>query len=282
MTSDHIVVFAIDDEPMRAMRLVVALSRRGFTVIANETAGGVTEVYDFMYDAAAVVAISGCGSTAGWPWIGAEIGRIVPVVFTSAARMPNQLAQLEPIDLTDWGEGGSGFEELVRRLAALVEDARKRPSLFNPLLPGPVGVSPEASDVSSPLYSIGELRRLTSGVRDIAELLADDAYHTRQVRATLDEIGASYRVVLDTIDEFYASGSDPDHFDVAALARIRGGRLAERIHNGRGHCKRIGARYFAYGGLRDAIRTRAHAGTLEKADATFGQLTNADMDLFDA
>jgi hypothetical protein len=281
--STHIVILAVANDSPLAMQLVRALHQQGFTVVPNRAAGGSDDAWDFVYDAAGIVLACQVSDGGGAESIPPGLERVVPVVLTESARLPTEYVYLEPIDLTGHVDDGQGFEELVRRLNALVEDSRQRSSFdvarsvdyASPLDGG-------SAAVSSPLYAIDELDRLTAGVQRIGEILASDDERTRLVRATLDEIGKSYRVVLDGIDEFYAVGAGSDPPDKTALAKLRGGRLAERIHNGRGHCKRIGARYFAEGGLRQALEPQVPTQTLEASDATFRALTNADMDLFDA
>jgi hypothetical protein len=281
--STHIVVLAVANDSQLAIQLVRALHKRGFTVISNRAAGGSDDAWDFVYDAAGVVLACQLPDVAGWASIPHGLERVVPVVLAANTRLPPEYAHLEPMDLSGHVDAGYEFEELVRRLNGLVADSRQRSSFdavrsVDYALP----LADGGAAVSSPLYAVNELEKLTTGVQRIGEILASDDQRTRLVRATLNEIGTSYRVVLDSIDEFYAVGGGSDPPDKAALAKLRGGRLAERIHNGRGHCKRIGARYFAEGGLRQALEPQVSAQTLEASDGTFRSLTNADMDLFDA
>ncbi|BBH70018.1 hypothetical protein ACTI_67030 [Actinoplanes sp. OR16] len=274
MTSEYVVVLAADADHDRVGQLVGDLGRRGLTVVA-EDAVPVIGIFPFLHDAAAIVVAFGGPVGAAMPSIAAEIDRVVPVRLTETAQPPDPIARLTAIDLGSGADRVREFTELLRRLAALVDDSRNRRSPPRP---------PDDADevvIGAPLYAVDELQRLAAGVRDVASLLAGDADGTRQVRATLDEIGGSYRVVLSAIDTFHAAGADPGRIDLKALATLRGGALAERIHNGRGHCKRIGARYYADGGMRSALAGRVPAVALRQADATFMALTYGDLDMFD-
>lgn len=283
MASEYIVISNIGERSARTTLLAETLTRRGFTVIADDEIEGHGIAYVFEGDAAAIVAASSCTvqeSAGYWDW--ADISKTIPVKLTSDADFPGRLRQLEAVDLS--GKVGSGpeFDGLVGRLDALVRDSRQA-HFFSSAFRGAWQPLDDINGaISWPLQSVGELERLADGVRDIAVMLADDAEQTQPIRATLDEIGASYKVVLDAIDTFYATAT-LEQADIASLAKLRGGSLAVQIHNGRGHCKRIGARYFAYGGLRNVLlRSQVPDRALTEADATFRALTNADFDMFDA
>jgi hypothetical protein len=282
VASDYVVLVATHETSGPAVELAKALHHRGFTVVANEAAGGVSEYSVFLQDAAAVVVVCGDRSSAGESLqVDAVLERVVPVKVAHGARLPKELEALEALDLSESAKDGPELELLTRRLGALVDDARQvepRDPSMSDYYALPLDAGEYA--VSGPIDAISELGRLAQGVGGVATLLATDAEQTKQFRETLREIGNSYRVVQSAIDEFYASGADADRLDLRALAKIRGGSLATRIHDGRGHCKRIGARYNAEGGPRSALKTRVSAQDLESADWIFRELAEADIDLF--
>jgi len=283
MASEYIVVLDVSEQSGRAMLLADALTRRGFTVITDNDVSGGNVAYVFIDDAAAIVAASSgpARDLAGyWDW--ADTSKAIPVKLARDASLPERLMQLDAINLGDKVDGGPEFDDLVGRLGALLRDSRQAHFSSSAFRGTWQPLDDSGHAVSWPLHSVGELERLADGVRDIAVMLAGDAEQTQQIRATLDEIGASYKVVLDAIDAFYATAA-LERTDIASLAKLRGGSLVVTIHNGRGHCKRIGARYFANGGLREVLlKSRVPDQALGEADATFRALTAADVDLFDA
>jgi len=59
------------------------------------------------------------------------------------------------------------------------------------------------------------------------------------------------------------------------------GELITLIDNNRGHCTRIVEYYARVGGLRDWLEPRLKPDKLKALDEAFGQLGNADGDLFE-
>ncbi|MDP9223706.1 MAG: hypothetical protein M3P18_07580, partial [Actinomycetota bacterium] len=126
------------------------------------------------------------------------------------------------------------------------------------------------------------LARLTAQVGELAEVLADDAEHSRQLRMALSEVGSTYQVVETALERFMAAGVDPLRMRGEAFARLERGVLKQAITNGRGHCGRIATHYKKIGGVRDAVKDAIRPEMLQNMDATFERLGSADGDLFAA
>jgi hypothetical protein len=178
------------------------------------------------------------------------------------------------IDLRDWSAGDSSeLDRLIAYVRALMDHDRTHPHQTYSLEPWVM---------SQARNGITAIAGLTAQVGELAEVLSDDALHSRQLRMALSEVGATYRVVETALERFVAAGLDPGRMHGEVFARLERGLLTQAIANGRGHCGRIFTQYKKVGGLRDAVKDRIQPDLLETMDATFERLGTADGDLFAA
>lgn len=274
----HIVIASAGAAPERVRQLVDGLVRHGLGVVLDPTAGGQPYIGDFSFSAAAVVIVWGAGPPMGNALSLAERAAgwssLIPVKLDANATFPASADALHAFDLSGWDGGDNGeFERLITRLQALVEHPVSTPEGW---------ALDDPSAVVGPRHAIAALQELTGRVGRLVEVLAGDARHTQQLRETLHEIGGTYRVVQEAIAAFVAAGLKAEGVDRAAFAKLERAGLASVIRNGRGHCTRIGARYFMVGGMRDALTAAASAEFIAMADQTFATLTQSDMDMFAA
>ena len=280
MPSEFVVVRGNGDSD-RVAQLVKDLSEHGFEVVSDLDRARADALSRLEYDAAAVVLAYGDVDSGQRPSEPPAHERAVLVALTPSASLPNSVALRDAFVLGDDVAGRARFHELVRTLGVLVADAH-RPSDGGSSMPSS-GWLLAAGDtaLAEPLRAIEGLGGLSQGVAAVARLLANDDMQTVALRSTFAEIGNSYRVVQEAMRDFFAAG-DEETVDTRSLAVMRGGSLMDEIHNGRGHCKRIEARYWAYGGPRTALEKVATPKELVDADETFMALGEADNDLFSA
>jgi hypothetical protein len=198
---------------------------------------------------------------------------LAPVRLTPGKAAPAVDGGLPLVDLSSWnGEDNRQIQDLINALRRLVERARTHP----------VGGSTlrDAWPVEGSRAALSEIQKLTGRISQLRELLADNAEHTRDLRAALREVGATYRVVKNAIERFVVAGVGSEGIDATAYVSLERGLLVETIRNGLGHCGRIATHYERVGGLREAIATRVTTELLADADATFDRLGTADGDLF--
>jgi hypothetical protein len=274
----HIFIVSAGAPADRVRQLVDAVVGHGIDVVADPSAGADTYTEHFAFPAAGIVVAWGhappdgnatrlAGHAVSW-------GGLISVKLVADAVIPAPFDALRPVDLSEWtGVDDSEFERLVGYLRALVDHP----------VSNPPGLSLEGQwAVETPTGALGALHELMGRVGQLVEVFADDVEHTRQLRETLWEIGGTYRVVKEAIESFVAAGLGPNGLDGRAFAQLERGVLSQAIRNGRGHCVRIGARYFKVGGMREALTERAPAELVAMADETFTRLTQSDMDVFEA
>ena len=100
--------------------------------------------------------------------------------------------------------------------------------------------------------------------------------------STLEEVHRTYASVSKAISRFVAPAVRRGPIDVKPYLAMERGELVTLIENNRGHCTRIVEYYARVGGLRDWLEPRLKPDKLKLLDETFGQLGNADGDLFEA
>src|SRR5262249_30638073 len=98
---------------------------------------------------------------------------------------------------------------------------------------------------------------------------------------TLEEVHRTYASVSEAISRFVAPAARSGRIDVRRYLSMESGELATLIDNNRGHCTRIVEYYARVGGLRDWLEPRLKPDKLKVLDEAFGQLGNADGDLFE-
>jgi hypothetical protein len=272
----HIFVVSAGAEAARVRQLVEALGRHSITVIADENAGGPTHGGDFQFSAVGILVAWGIGPRHGDVPYAAERGdsegSLISVKLAPGTFIPAPFDRFRPVDLSTWpgGDDDAEFERLIKYVRALVLYPMSKVW----------GAALDRWAVETPKDAVSEMQELMGRVSQLVEIFADDAEHTLQLRETLGEIAGSFRVVKEAIESFVAAGLRPGGVDGAAYAHLERGMLSSEIHNGRGHCIRIGARYFQVGGMREALVARARPAVVEEADRTFARLTNSDMDMF--
>ena len=170
----------------------------------------------------------------GWPAplfrqrkLAAATETLVPVKLEHGAVISAAYGHLPLVDLSSWGgEDNRGIQDLVGVLRRLLEHKRAPSGYFTLRDEWPVEGSRTA---------VSEMQALTGRIGQLRELLADDAERTRDLRAALREVGATYRVVKRAVGRFVAAGVKSEGIDATEYAELERGLLAEIIRNGRGH-----------------------------------------------
>src|SRR4051812_30624901 len=232
MASDYVVLLILGDKTTSVTRLIDTLRHGELEVLVGDGSAETVGVAEFMVDAAAVV-VASTGpkpQVADLPYRWPSVDRTTPVRLTDDAWFPDELAELEAIDLRGLADDDPRLPTLVGHLRALVADTHSAPSESLALSGGWAPTLTEDAAVTTPLWAVGDLQRLVDEVKAVATLLADNRDSTKQVRATLDEIGASYQVVLDALVDF-AKCARLNRKAMSRLANLRSGRLVTHIHN---------------------------------------------------
>ena len=90
--------------------------------------------------------------------------------------------------------------------------------------------------MDGPRQAIADVRDLTAQMKDLGELLLDDQEATGNLRAALQQVGATYRAVDNAFERFVRAGSSPAGLDSSTFAELgRRGLLTATIRNGLGH-----------------------------------------------
>jgi hypothetical protein len=272
----HVYLAASGADPDRIRALAQALVHCGFDVIVDPSAGGEWFARELEYASACVVVAWGAGPPDQTALAAAANAQrtsvLVPVTLDAGAAVTPPFDGLDHVDLGGWTgtPGDPAFATLLQRVRAMVE---------HPVTSSRDGTLDDRWTVTDPQHALDALTDLTRRVGRLVDVFSDDPAHTDQIRKTLGEIGATYKVVKDAIEEFVAAGLPPGGVDRQAFARLERGGLAHAIRNGRGHCTRMGAQYWKVGGLREGLLARGAGPLISEADDTFTRLTQSDFDL---
>jgi len=273
--ASHIYLTAVGVPVERARLLVEALKERSQLELFVDPSAGGTSISEFHYTAAGVVVLWGDSQDTTTYETNSAIRATKPTVIvrmTAGVPLPETIRDLAVVDLANWA--GGDHEELDRLISQLEVIAN-----LNRLKADDTGGQLSSWTSSRASDAIGDLVRLSAEVRRLDVVLANDKIQSVALDSTLREIAETYRVVHSAVEQFIAAGMDPKGIDGQAFVFLERGSLAERIHNGRAHCLRIGARYYREGGIRQVLEASADAQLLQEADAAFAELTSSDMDM---
>jgi hypothetical protein len=203
-------------------------------------------------------------------------GIVVPVKLDQNARIPPGFDQMQHLDLTPWtGRRSKALQELFARVNRLLaRPARVR--AYTPTL------TSGRWQLKRSLQATKQLERLSEDIRTIGGVLMAGTGPVEDLLSTLEEVHRTYTSVSDAIGRFVAPAVRRGPIDAKPYLAMERGQLATLIENKRGHCTRIVEYYARVGGLRDWLELRLKADKLRLLDETFGQLGNADGDLFEA
>jgi hypothetical protein len=233
-------------------------------------------------DSARCVVVVWTAASVGRDFIWSELDRVkdrgivVPVKLDKNARIPPGFDQMQHLDLTSWtGRHSKVLQELfarIRRLLARTARARA----YTPTL------ATGAWQLERSLQATEQLQRLSDDIRTIGGVLMPGTGPIEDLLSTLEEVHRTYTSVSDAISRFLAPAVRRGPIDVKPYLAMERGQLATMIENNRGHCTRIVEYYARVGGLRDWLEPRLTTDKLKLLDESFGQLGNADGDLFEA
>ena len=274
LAEGYIYLTSAGVDPARLRLFAEYLVRQGIGVLVDR---GSDIEYDLQQSASGTVLALGTGPTElrvqNLAAPAAATETLIPVKLTPGEVSPAVDGDLAVVDLSSWhGEGNRQIQDLIAVLRRLIERART-PQTWG-------GTLRDTWPLEGSRTALSEIQQLTGRISQLRELLADNAERTRDLRAALREVGATYRVVKSAVERFVAAGVGSEGIDTKAFASLERGLLAETIRNGRGHCSRIATYYERVGGLREAIAALTTPELLAKADATFDRLGTADGDLF--
>jgi hypothetical protein len=205
---------------------------------------------------------------------GQRQGRLTPVLLDANARVPVGFTEIQYVDLSAWdGSGRTLLQPLVERIRKLVKRGPNKLRYQATLETGDWAIS-------SSQQSIEKLRGLTAQVRSISHLFVTTSAPTADLRAALDEVGKTYRVVTSAIAQFVKPAVATRSISPGAFLKMERGTIKDAVEQGRGHCGLILTHYGKYGGLRDWIADKVSPVELRDADDIFGRLGTADGDLF--
>lgn len=267
----------------RAGKLADALTDEGFSIFWDDNIGGGQrwrEVIPDAIDKAAAMVVLWTRNSLNSKYVREEAGRgedlniLLSVLFEGDVELPFGFRETQCFNLCGWaGERTPEFTQLMTRLRAMV-DRRRR---------GPFHVAqPWGEHTFDHLeHATSELQNLSGTVRGLGEVLVGDRPVTKDVSATLDEVGKTYHVVRDAIQAFLSPAFESGSVDAEPYRRMEDGSLESRIKQGLGHCTRILTLYRRHRGLRDAVKLRVDAKKLQEVDSAFDVLSNADGDLFE-
>ena len=146
-------------------------------------------------------------------WVPAEAehadrrGVLIPVKMDQAAEPPKPFSELHVADLTNWsGEDNDETRKILAKIAIL----RERPQInrYAPMLTGD-------SVTTEPLAAAADLRRLSTRVRSLTEVLTLDAEPARDLGVALNEVNKTYVAVADAIQQFIEPALKPGDLDSA-------------------------------------------------------------------
>jgi TIR domain len=189
---------------------VDALTDEEFSVFWDENIGGGQRWRDVIPDAinkAASVVVLWTGASVNSKYVqeeaalGERLNILMPVMFEGGVDIPFGFRGRQCFDLCGWaGERSPEFNRLATTLRAMVERRRRGP--YYPSHPW------DAHTFDQQARATSELQNLAGTVRELGDVLADDRPVTKDVNATLDEVGKTYRVVRETIEAFLSPAFD--------------------------------------------------------------------------
>jgi len=232
-------------------------------------------------DSARCVVVVWTTESVGRDFIWSELDRVkdrgivVPVKLDQNARIPLEFDQMLHLDLASWTGRNTRvlkklFDRIRKQLARPAAATRYTPTL-----------SSGAWAVNRSLQATEKLRQLSDEVRTIGGILIPGAGPVEDLLGTLVEVHRTYASVSEAISRFVAPAVRNGRIDVKRYLSMERGELTTQIANNRGHCTRIVEYYARVGGLRDWLEPRLEPDKLKVLDETFGQLGNADGDLFE-
>jgi hypothetical protein len=201
-------------------------------------------------------------------------GVVVPVKLDRSADIPPPFDQMQHLDLTGWsGRPATALQPLFDRVRRLLN----RPHRTSPYTP----TLSESGPLDESLRAASELQDLSEQIRTIGGILIPGAGPVEDLLGTIEEVHRTYSAVNDAIGRFLAPAARKGKIDLKPYLAMERGELATLIRNNRGHCTRIVEYYVRAGGLRDWLQPRLTPQNLQVLDDAFGQLGNADGDLFE-
>jgi hypothetical protein len=200
--------------------------------------------------------------------------RLVPVLIDTDAVIPPPFNALKHCDLTGWeGNDSPALVPVWDSILNLIQRGSGAARYYGTLADNP-WVIQDATTAST------ELRDLAGRFRSINEVLIPDTPPVQDLRAALEEVMATYRVVTKAIQRFTLSALQPGALDPQSYVELSSRDLVQDIEAGRGHCGDILIHYRRVGGVRDAIQGRLSDEQLREVDDTFTRLGTADGDAF--
>lgn len=234
------------------------------------------EIYKLVRDAACVLVVWSRNSVAA-DWVQGECeqarkdGRLAAVRIDANAAIRPPFNVQNALDLSSWRKGKTpAVEQLLGSVLGLVKLGAR--AVDSPLLEATWQVK-EAYDAAE------ELARLAGSFAALGAVVSADSPVVVDLRASLDEVAKTVRVVRRAVKEFLKPALRK-RLDADAFVKIAYGDVVDTIEAGRGHCGLILVHYRRHGGIRDAVAEWLDAAKLRKLDATFERLGTADGDLF--
>jgi hypothetical protein len=233
-------------------------------------------------DSARCVVVVWTAASVGRDFIWSELDRVkdrgivIPAKLDQNARIPPGFDQMQHLDLTSWtGRRTKALQELFVRINRLLA----RPAHARARMPT---LKTGAWQLERSLQATGQLERLSEDIRTIGGVLMPGTGPVEDLLSTLEEVHRTYTSVSNAIGRFVAPAVRRGPIDVKPYLAMERGQLATLIENNRGHCTRIVEYYARVGGLRDWLVPRLTPNKLKVLDESFGQLGNADGDVFEA
>jgi hypothetical protein len=233
-------------------------------------------------DSARCVVVVWTTTSVGRDFVWSEIERVqdrgvvVPVKLDRNARIPLGFTEMQHLDLSSWtGRPSRTLDELCARIARLLA---KPAVVRRETMTSAAG----AWRLRRSIDATTKLERLTDDIATLGGVLIAGNGPVDDLLGTLDEVHRTYASVSEAVTRFIAPAVRRGPIDAKPYLAMERGQLATLIANNQGHCTRIVEYYFRVGGLRDWLSRRVPAGKLASLDKVFGELGEADDELFAA
>lgn len=202
---------------------------------------------------------------------GADRGVLVPLRL-DPVRPPLGFRSYQYADLKGW-QGGAHAE-----LNRLVKD------IANVLAKGVPTASGSSldSDTNYARQGVREAKFVVKQVRAQSAMYKNNPEAASAVNAALGAISKTYIVVTTSIEEFLKPIAKGTAIGIKRYRPFATGSLVAAIQEKRGRCTELAENYIADGGLKTKLPENIPKEVVEQLDQLFLQLSEADMDLFNA